>query len=245
MPKAGFCSDCGCHQWLQPDGSCFKGHPSTSVSGIYDAEPAGAQTTSAAPTNASPLPLLVKVALGAIFLPFTILYAIYLMWKRGRFPAPARVVLTALGALLSFTMFVMAAPSSTPPVAPPSTAVTAPAATAVPAVSPAAVSEPVTEAQSAVPATTTTVEASTPATPAPVAAPVVAPVAKPTPPPAPKPVVVPAPKPKPKPAPRPPTVATVYRTNTGSKYHCSGCRYLSRSCIPISLSDAKASGLGP
>lgn len=32
---------------------------------------------------------------------------------------------------------------------------------------------------------------------------------------------------------------TVYITRTGSKYHSAGCRYLSRSCIPINLSDAK------
>lgn len=35
---------------------------------------------------------------------------------------------------------------------------------------------------------------------------------------------------------------TVYITRTGAKYHQAGCRYLSRSCIPISLSDAQASG---
>lgn len=33
--------------------------------------------------------------------------------------------------------------------------------------------------------------------------------------------------------------ATVYITRTGSKYHRAGCRYLSRSQIPISLSDAR------
>ncbi len=38
---------------------------------------------------------------------------------------------------------------------------------------------------------------------------------------------------------------TVYTTNTGSKYHRDGCRYLSKSKIPISLSQAKAQGLGP
>jgi len=35
---------------------------------------------------------------------------------------------------------------------------------------------------------------------------------------------------------------TVYVTNTGSKYHRSGCRYLSQSKIAISLSQAKAQG---
>jgi len=38
---------------------------------------------------------------------------------------------------------------------------------------------------------------------------------------------------------------TVYTTNTGSKYHSAGCRYLAKSCIPITLANAKASGLGP
>lgn len=39
--------------------------------------------------------------------------------------------------------------------------------------------------------------------------------------------------------------ATVYITKTGEKYHKSGCGYLSQSRIPISLSDAQASGYGP
>lgn len=38
---------------------------------------------------------------------------------------------------------------------------------------------------------------------------------------------------------------TVYVTRTGKKYHRDGCRYLSKSQIPISLSDAKAEGYGP
>lgn len=38
---------------------------------------------------------------------------------------------------------------------------------------------------------------------------------------------------------------TVYITRTGSKYHRLGCRYLSKSCIPISLEDAKARGYAP
>lgn len=38
---------------------------------------------------------------------------------------------------------------------------------------------------------------------------------------------------------------TVYITRTGSKYHRGTCRYLSKSKIPISLADAKASGYGP
>lgn len=35
---------------------------------------------------------------------------------------------------------------------------------------------------------------------------------------------------------------TVYVTNTGSKYHRSGCQYLSKSQISISLNDAKSQG---
>jgi len=38
---------------------------------------------------------------------------------------------------------------------------------------------------------------------------------------------------------------TVYITNTGKKYHRAGCRYLAKSQIPISLSDAKARGYQP
>lgn len=38
---------------------------------------------------------------------------------------------------------------------------------------------------------------------------------------------------------------TVYVTNTGKKYHLDGCRSLSKSKIPISLSEAKAQGYTP
>lgn len=38
---------------------------------------------------------------------------------------------------------------------------------------------------------------------------------------------------------------TVYITATGSKYHRSGCSYLKKSSIPISLSSAKAQGYTP
>lgn len=37
---------------------------------------------------------------------------------------------------------------------------------------------------------------------------------------------------------------TVYVTNSGTKYHKEGCRYLSKSKIEISLSDAIAKGYG-
>jgi hypothetical protein len=38
---------------------------------------------------------------------------------------------------------------------------------------------------------------------------------------------------------------TVYITKTGKKYHSSGCRYLSKSCIESDLNSAVASGLEP
>lgn len=38
---------------------------------------------------------------------------------------------------------------------------------------------------------------------------------------------------------------TAYVTKTGSKYHSDGCRYLSRSCISMSLSEAKSEGYAP
>ena len=38
---------------------------------------------------------------------------------------------------------------------------------------------------------------------------------------------------------------TVYITKTGAKYHRSGCRYLKKSKIAISLADAKERGYGP
>jgi len=37
----------------------------------------------------------------------------------------------------------------------------------------------------------------------------------------------------------------VYITNTGSKYHRAGCRYLSKSCMPVERSAAINKGLGP
>ena len=39
--------------------------------------------------------------------------------------------------------------------------------------------------------------------------------------------------------------ATVYTTRTGTKYHRSGCRYLSKSKSPLALKDAKRRGLTP
>lgn len=48
------------------------------------------------------------------------------------------------------------------------------------------------------------------------------------------------------PASQPQTVsATVYVTDTGSKYHRSGCQYLRQSSNAISLDDAKAFGYTP
>lgn len=38
---------------------------------------------------------------------------------------------------------------------------------------------------------------------------------------------------------------TVYITKTGKKYHRYGCRYLQKSCIPISLDEAKRRGYTP
>jgi micrococcal nuclease len=59
----------------------------------------------------------------------------------------------------------------------------------------------------------------------------------------------PAPAPPPQvqePAPETlPVEATVHITNTGEKYHLAGCRYLSKSDIPISLSEAKVRGYTP
>lgn len=50
---------------------------------------------------------------------------------------------------------------------------------------------------------------------------------------------------EPAPAPAEKKGIIVYITKTGSKYHRAGCRYLSKSSIPISLEDAKARGYGP
>ena len=42
-----------------------------------------------------------------------------------------------------------------------------------------------------------------------------------------------------------PSNANIYRTTTGKKYHNGNCRYLSKSKIPISLTEAQERGLGP
>jgi len=41
------------------------------------------------------------------------------------------------------------------------------------------------------------------------------------------------------------SVVIVYITSTGTKYHCDGCRYLSKSKIPITLEEAKKRGYEP
>lgn len=69
-------------------------------------------------------------------------------------------------------------------------------------------------------------------------------VSVPAPTPAATPVPTPAATPVPTPAPTPEqqVSTTVYITRTGEKYHRAGCRYLSKSQIAISLTDAKAQG---
>ena len=50
------------------------------------------------------------------------------------------------------------------------------------------------------------------------------------------------------PAPKPseqPKEQIVYITRTGKRYHRQGCRYLSKSAMPMSLKDAKQQGYTP
>jgi predicted nuclease with TOPRIM domain len=47
------------------------------------------------------------------------------------------------------------------------------------------------------------------------------------------------------PAPQEAERITVYITEKGKKYHRAGCQYLRKSCIPISLEDAKKRGYTP
>lgn len=62
----------------------------------------------------------------------------------------------------------------------------------------------------------------------------------------PEPEPEPAPEPEPEPDPDPgPSETVVYITDTGSKYHQSGCRYLEESQHEISLSSAIAQGYEP
>jgi len=77
---------------------------------------------------------------------------------------------------------------------------------------------------------------------------VIAEAPKPTPAPAPSPAPTPTPSPASAPAPiveQPAIANVVYITNTGKKYHESGCRYLKDSKIEISLSDAQSQGYEP
>lgn len=174
MAKAGYCSECGANEWLRPDGSCVNGHPASSVSGVYDAPqeaasaalPAGAMTQSAW----SRIPLLLKIVLAVVFLPFTIFYAIYMMWKQNRFSTAARVLLTAVGALMAFAMLSFAfggnSPAPSPAPTPPS--VTTPAATVTPA-------QPETESVSTEATAPSATEQVTPPPPPPVMKPAPAP----------------------------------------------------------------------
>jgi hypothetical protein len=54
-----------------------------------------------------------------------------------------------------------------------------------------------------------------------------------------------APAAKEPPSPSGPGQVTVYITRTGEKYHRAGCRYLSKSMIPMALETAKARGYTP
>lgn len=82
--------------------------------------------------------------------------------------------------------------------------------------------------------------------PAPTPTPTPQPEPKPEPTPAPQPTPAPVPEPTPAPAPQQPAVGNVvFITDTGKKYHRSGCRYLKDSKIEISLSDAQSQGYEP
>jgi|GEM_PF-2214700 len=178
------------------------------------------------------LPAWAKIVLGFALLPLTICYGIYVMWRQQRFASWTRVAVTALGGLLVFGIVATAATSlSTSPV------VAAPATNAASIPATAAIPVPVPAVTTANPSST----ASTPDTqPAPdpdpaatsSAAAIVAPVAAP-------------PAPAAAPAQAAPLEATVYTTNTGAKYHATGCRFLAKSRIASTLSAAKAAGLTP
>lgn len=77
--------------------------------------------------------------------------------------------------------------------------------------------------------------------PTPEATPTPALTPQPTPSPTPIPTVAPTPTPKVVMQPSENKEVTVYITKTGEKYHTGNCRYLSKSKIPINLSDAKKS----
>ncbi len=82
--------------------------------------------------------------------------------------------------------------------------------------------------------------------PKPEPTPASAPTPEPKPEPTPAPIPPPAPAPTPTPTPQQPVVGSiVFITNTGKKYHSSGCRYLKDSKIEISISDAQSQGYDP
>jgi outer membrane biosynthesis protein TonB len=61
-----------------------------------------------------------------------------------------------------------------------------------------------------------------------------------------QPIPEPTPDPTPAPVPQPKLVENmVYKTNSGKKYHSAGCRYLSKSSMAITKSEAIKEGLTP
>jgi hypothetical protein len=173
-----------------------------------------------------------------MFWPATVLVGIYVMWKRSRFTAAARVVLTAVGALLVFGVVASAGQgrpaTSAEPVSPVATSVVAvvpetPAAPIVVTPPPAPQPDP-----APVIASTTETEpvevVEVPAVEEPA-------VEEPA-------VEEPAPLVNTTPTKSKSQSITVYRTRTGKKYHMDGCRFLRQSQIAVSLKKAKSLGLG-
>lgn len=173
----------------------------------------------------SKLPMWLKFVLAVLFLPFAILYGIYVMWRDEKFDPLVRLVLTAVGGVLALGLV-----SSSVSMGEPTTTQTGPGSPPIPAATQPA-------EQTAAPATPATALPMQEATAPAVAAPVVVPAPQPSP--SPPQVQPSAPKPSPQ------VEVTVFKTRTGSKYHLGGCRYVSKSKIALSLSDAKAEGLGP
>lgn len=227
MPRAGFCSACGANVWLNADGSCEKGHPASCISDPYDVSPPPrvAQAAPATGKAESGVPMWLKVLVGILFLPFTIFYGIYVMWKKNQFTPGGRLALTVVGSLLALGMIGSAFGQNT---STPASDASSPASVSAPAVS-----APVEAPQvAAAPASDQQDVATAADEPSPTTPPVVS---------------TPAVKVAPKSAPRAAAKVTiiVYKTRTGHKYHVAGCRYLRSSQIAVTLSEAKAEGLTP
>ena len=74
--NAGYCADCATNVWLSDDGSCVNGHPASSISGVYETQPAGPP---ASPSIRKEVPRWAAVLWGVVLLGLNIFMVLYLL----------------------------------------------------------------------------------------------------------------------------------------------------------------------